>query len=220
LRFGLVCCEYSLWYLSSTTSDFAATDCCFVNRRTSLHHRSLTRPAQAAAALVAIAGAGLVQVGWADVLDPRSSAGRPSAAALLVLASFYLVASAWFNVQGALRTGGTGEPWWPRRLGLFCDGMLSGTVLAIMTRGHQSGVLSLGLWSVPPVLFAFSSISGTITLLSWHKSARDQARSQLTATSGRGFGLWAVYLRILAAVLLLAILIAVEIGGRARATFR
>ena len=173
--------------------------------------RSHARPAHAAAAALALVGAGLVQLGWAEVLDPRSLAGRPSAAALLVLASVYLAASAWFYVQAVWPGTSAGQPWWPRRLGLFCDGMLSGTVLAIMTRGHQSGVLGLGLWAVPPVLFAFSGVSAALTFLTWHKRAApsDPLAAKVLAQ--------AAYVRVVAAILLLCILIAIEIGGRSRA---
>lgn len=171
--------------------------------------RSLARPAHAAAAVLALVGVGLVQVGWGEVLDARGSASRPSAGMLLFLTSCYLVVSGWFYLLGALWAKYIGQPWWPRRLGLFCDGMLSGVVLAIMIRGHQSGVLGLGLWTIPPVLFAFCGVSGMLTFLTWHKRSDER----------EGMATLVPYVRFGAAVLLLVNLMIVELGGWSRSTF-
>jgi hypothetical protein len=166
---------------------------------------------------LAFFGAVVVQFGWPVVLNPRGSAGRPSAAALLVLATAYLLVSAWSIWQGTLRNGSASQLGWPRRIGLFCDGMLSGTVLAIMTRGHQGGVLGLGLWMAPPVLFTFSALSACLAFFNWGKGSVGSA----TAAAGPlGLPGGIFYVRTAIAILLLVVLIAVEVGGQARATFR
>jgi hypothetical protein len=85
--------------------------------------------------------------------------GGTISAALLAVATAYLLATAWFH---AAKPTAAGAP--PARLAnlsrwLICDLAIGSLAVLLIVQGHQAKLMQAGQWSIPPVLLGVSAAS-------------------------------------------------------------
>jgi len=113
-------------------------------------------------------GAAVVQWGWIEVTRPENAHRWAAIASLQVVVTGYLVCLAWFHAHSARwRANSLVQRLWHLGQGLACDLASCLLIVAILIRGHEGGVLGLGLWMIPPTLLAISAVSAAITSLAW-----------------------------------------------------
>ena len=130
-------------------------------------------PAHAAAALTAAAATIAVQCGWPEVMKTGHANQRLAMVVVLTAATAYLVLLALFHSSAARwdpRTAAIRR----RRLGRSpaLDLTISAVVVVVLAKGHQSAILALGLWIVPPALLMAAAISAVVALLAWLDAVR------------------------------------------------
>jgi hypothetical protein len=125
-------------------------------------------PAHRMAALLSGLGVVVVQWGWLEMVRPDHAERWPAIACLLVVATGYLVCLTWFHASCARRRANMpAQRRWRLGRGLAYDLTICGLMVVTLVRGHESGLLRLGLWMIPPTLLTTSAVSAAVTLLAW-----------------------------------------------------
>jgi hypothetical protein len=137
--------------------------------RTEKHHE---RP-RAVAAHIAIAGlaavaALFIQIAWQADFNPVSKqAWRPNAALAIILATAWLLWTAWTHTAIVRSRGNASTSDRRRLLGRATLDLLVAAVSgAILFQGHGSQFVLFGLWVIPPTLIAISIPSSVALLVS------------------------------------------------------
>ncbi|HZN36292.1 MAG TPA: hypothetical protein VFB80_20830 [Pirellulaceae bacterium] len=132
-------------------------------------------PAHWIVAILALAGAGAVQVNWGAALGGPAAAGLwPYSIAALVAATAWLLSTAWLHWRLVARRPAELHGHLRRLMTLALSELLVASFAALLLwQGHGSRVLLAGLWTVPPVLLVVAAISSAALLAAAGSGARE-----------------------------------------------
>ena len=124
-------------------------------------------PAQWNIVVLAALGAGVLQAGWLEIANRSEQESYwPLDAWLLVVATGYLLATAWLHARTwRWRPNELVSRLWQLGSALAMDAMLCLMAIWILVKGSAATTLRAGLWIAPPVVIAVGVASILITLL-------------------------------------------------------